>query len=139
MADMLLFGRLAAARRARRRRFRLFSARLDDYLNKNDVKSRFCFGRDSISYLADLLSDDLARNTACNHTLSPLIQVLVALRFFASGSFLEVIGLTMHNCSITGSSTSSTYVHCLARRRLENCDQTGLLHQEQLPGCDRVH
>ena len=60
----------------------------------NDVKSRFHFGRDSINYLADLLSDDLARNTARNHALSALLQVLVALRFFASGSFLEVIGDT---------------------------------------------
>ena len=94
MADMLLFGRLAGARRARPWRFRLFNARLDDYLSENDVKSRFCFGRDSINYLVDLLSDDLARNTARNHALSPLVQVLVALRFFASGSFLEVIGDT---------------------------------------------
>ena len=37
---------------------------------------------------------DLVRNTARNHTLSPLAQALVALRFFASGSFLEVIGDT---------------------------------------------
>ena len=94
MADMLLFGRLAGARRARPWRFRLFNARLDDYLSENDVKSRFRFGRDSINYLVDLLSDDLARNTARNHALSPLVQVLVALRFFASGSFLEVISDT---------------------------------------------
>ena len=77
MADKLLFGR-----RARPRRFRLFNAHLDEYLNY------------SINYLADLLSDDLARNTARNHALSPLVQVPVALRFFTSGSFLEVIGDT---------------------------------------------
>ena len=29
-------------------------------LSENDVKSRFRFGRDSINYLADLLSGDLA-------------------------------------------------------------------------------
>ena len=94
MADMLLFGCLADARRARPRCFRLFSAHLDEYLSEKDVKSRFRFGRDSLNYLADLLSDDLARNTARNHALSPLVQVLVALRFFALGSFLEVIGDT---------------------------------------------
>ena len=44
--------------------FRLFNAHLDEYLSENDVKSRFRFGRDSIDYLADLLSDDQARNTA---------------------------------------------------------------------------
>ena len=94
MADMLLFVRLADARRARPQCFRLFNAHLDEYLSEKDVKSRFCFGRDSINYLADLLSDDLARNTAHNHVLSPLAQVLVALRFLASGSFLGVIGDT---------------------------------------------
>ena len=69
MVDPLLFGHLADARRARPRRFRLFNAHLEEYLSKNDVKSRFRFGRDSINYLADLLSDDLARNAAFRYTL----------------------------------------------------------------------
>ena len=121
MAHMLLFGHLADARRTRPRRFRLFNARLDDYLSENDVKSRFRFGRDSINYLVDLLSDDLARNTARYHALLPLVQVLVALCFFASGrgnrryiQVTKIHSLTMHNFSITGSCTPPTYVHCLA-------------------------
>ena len=70
MVDPLLFGHLADARRARPRRFRLFNAHLEEYLSKNDVKSRFRFGRDSINYLADLLSDDLARITAFCYALA---------------------------------------------------------------------
>ena len=69
MADPLLFGRLAQARRARPWRFRLFNAHLHGYFSENDVKSRFRFGRDSIKYLADLLSDDLARNTVFRYAL----------------------------------------------------------------------
>ena len=69
MFDRLQFGRLTNARRARPRRFRLLNAHLEEYLSENDVKSRFRFGRDSINYLADLLSDDLARNTAFQHAL----------------------------------------------------------------------
>ena len=69
MADLLLFGRLADARRARPRPFRLFNAHLDEYLSESDAKSRFHFGRDSIDYFADLLSDDLARNTAFRYAL----------------------------------------------------------------------
>lgn len=114
---MLLFGRLAGARRARPRRFRLFNARLDDYLTENDVKSRFRFGRDSINYLVDLLSDDLARNTARNHALSPLVQVLVALRFFASGSFLEVIGDTFGLPKSTVSRCITAVSQALVRRQ----------------------
>ena len=69
MADLLLFGLLADARRARPRRFRLFNVNLDRYLSENDVKSRFLFGSDSINYLADLLSDNLARNTSFRYAL----------------------------------------------------------------------
>ena len=46
-----------------------FNAHLDQYFSENDVKSRFRFGRDCINYLADLLSDDLARNTAFRYAL----------------------------------------------------------------------
>ena len=69
MVDPLLFGRLADARRARPQHFRRFNAYLDEYLSENDVKSRFRFGRDSINYFADFLSDDLARNTALRYAL----------------------------------------------------------------------
>ena len=69
MVDPLLFGRLADAKRARPRRFRLFNAHLDQYLSENDVKSRFRFGRHCINYLAGLLPDDLAR-TPLSGTLS---------------------------------------------------------------------
>ena len=117
MADLLLFGRLADARRARPRRFRLFNAHLDEYLSENDVKSRFRFGRDSINYLADLLSDDLARNTARKHALLPLVQVLVALRFFASGSFLEVIGDTFGLPKSTVSRCITAVSQALVRRQ----------------------
>ena len=55
--------------RARPRHFRLFNVHLDEYLSVNDVKSRVRFGRDSINFLADLLSDDLARNTAFQYAL----------------------------------------------------------------------
>ena len=41
----------------------LFNVHLDEYSSKNDIKSR------SINYLADLLSDDLARNTTFQYAL----------------------------------------------------------------------
>ena len=58
-------------------RFRLFNAHLHEYVSENDIKSRFLFGRDSINYLADLLSDDLARNTAFRYALpSPWVLII---------------------------------------------------------------
>ena len=69
MSDMLLFGLLADARRARPRRFKLFNAHLDEYLSENNVKSKSRFGRDSINYLAVLLCNDLARKAAFRNIL----------------------------------------------------------------------
>ena len=110
------------------------NADVDEYVSDKDVKSRFRFVRDSINYLAELLSDDQARNTARNQALSPLVQVLVALRFFASGGFPEVIGdtctfeLPKYRVSRGMTAVSQAvvrrqhnYVNCLAGCGQENC------------------
>ena len=46
-------------------------------------------------HITDLLAEDLRRKTQRNHPISALQQVLIALRFYASGSFLQVIGDTI--------------------------------------------
>ena len=46
-------------------------------------------------FLVELLREDLEQPTSRNHALLATVQVLVALRFFASGSFLQVIGGTV--------------------------------------------
>ena len=45
--------------------------------------------------MTEILQNDLQRETKRNQALSPTLQILVALRFFASGSFLQVIGDTV--------------------------------------------
>ena len=50
---------------------------------------------ESILFITDLLTGDLCRDTRRNHALQPLTQVLVALRFYASCSFLQVVGDTV--------------------------------------------
>ena len=85
MADLLLSGLgLMPAPRRKERTLRLpndFSLR--DFTDK-ELRSRYRFGRESIEFLSELLCDDLERDTSRNHTLSTTVQVLVALRFFAS-------------------------------------------------------
>ena len=97
MAD-LLFGRLGLMPGPVTRKERKFRLRddfsLDEY-SDDEWRSRYRFGRESIELLVDLLRDDLERATARNHVLSTAVQVLAALRFFASGSFLQVIGDTI--------------------------------------------
>ena len=56
--------------------------------------ARSRFGRESILFITNLVARDISRNTRRNHALHPLHQVLIALRFYASGSFLQVIGDT---------------------------------------------
>ena len=97
MADLLLGGLgLMPAPRRKERTFRL----PDDFSLSNftdeELRNRYRFGRESIEFLSELLRDDLERDTSRNHALSTTVQVrVVALRFFASGSFLQVIGDTL--------------------------------------------
>ena len=57
------------------------------------LRQRYRFGGDSIMYLSDLLRDKLERLTRRKTSLT--VEVMIALRFFASGSHLQVIGDTM--------------------------------------------
>ena len=87
----LLFGNLVAAPQ-RQRRARTYREN-DNWLfspTKNFVPVRF--GREYIEYILNVIGKDLRRKTRRNHAMSPSKQLLVALRFFASGSFLQVVG-----------------------------------------------
>lgn len=88
--DLLFHGVLLR----RKRNFNL-NENLLDGLSEAEVKSRYRFSRNSIQFITDTLAADLERPTGRNRALKPQEQVLVALRFFASGSFLVVVGDTV--------------------------------------------
>ena len=77
-----------------RRKFRHNEICLEDYSDE-ELRRRYRFGRDSLKFLTEIFQNDLQRDTKRNQALSPTLQVLVALRFFASGSFLQVISDTV--------------------------------------------
>ena len=92
MAD-LLFADLRRPRRPRRVKPPINIENFTD----EELRNRFRFGRQGIGYITNLIADELCRSTRRNHALpplQPLHQVLIALRFYASGSFLQVIGDT---------------------------------------------
>ena len=60
----------------------------------DELRARYRFRRESILFITNLVAGDISRNTRRNHALPPLQQVLIGLRFYASGSFLQVIGDT---------------------------------------------
>lgn len=92
----LLYGCVAGdGRKERKRRsFRHLGFTVDGYTNE-ELRSRYRFGRESIIYITNLLEASLRRKTKRNNPLSVLQQVLIALRFYASGSFLQVVGDTV--------------------------------------------
>ena len=91
MADLLI---PVKPPKIRKRKFRQHEIFLED-VSDEELRSRYRFGRDSIEFLTEILKNDLQRQTKRNHALSPIQQILVALRFFASGSFLQLIDDTV--------------------------------------------
>ena len=91
-----------------RRRNRLFRERFYPLNEYDDVElyARFRFRRADIVEIVDLIRDDLVADRR-QYTLSPEMQVLVALRFYASGSFQNVLGDTVH----VHKSTVSRIIH----------------------------
>ena len=76
------------------RKARDYSRELVDLLShyiEEELRSRHRFGREGINFIVELLSQELAPSTKRSHSLSATEQVLITLRFLASGSFLEVI------------------------------------------------
>lgn len=82
----------------RQRRPRRIRERVDFFQINDDIDlvSRFRFRRNDIDFIVNIIEDDIRHNTDKNHALSPSQQLLVALRFYASGSFYNVIGDSIH-------------------------------------------
>ena len=92
MADLLI---PVIPLKIREKMFRQHEIFLDDFSDE-ELRIRYRFDRDSIEFLTEILENDLQRWTKRNDALSPtLLQILVALHFFVSGSFLQPIGGTV--------------------------------------------
>ena len=87
----LLFGLPCV--RQRRARFCRYNDSILVYGNQK-LRPRYRFGRASIEYNTNLIEADLQRKTNCYYTLKPIVQVLIALQFYASGGLLQGVGDT---------------------------------------------
>lgn len=63
-----------------------------DVLSDSAILSKYRLPRVEILQLLEIVSPHISRSTRCNFALSPEVQLLAALRFYAVGSFLEVVG-----------------------------------------------
>lgn len=69
------------------REFRLHGDPLNDF-SDTELQTRYGFKKASIEHITRLVQPDIDRHTLRNHALTATLQVLVALRFYASGAFL---------------------------------------------------
>ena len=88
-----------------------------DGLYDEELRTRYRFGRNAINYLTNLLHEDLVHDTQQGHALEREQQVLIALRSFASGSFLQVVGDSFGVDKSTVSQTVRDLSLALNRRR----------------------
>lgn len=73
-----------------------------EILDEVDFKNRFRISKNSFMILLERIENQIRQNTDCNDAIPPIIQLLVALRFYATGSYLQIIG---DFCGISISST----------------------------------
>ena len=82
-----------------------------------ELKTRYRFSKNSIEFIADLISEDIERDTKRNKALSPFTQVLIFLQFVASGSFQQVVGDTIGMDKSTVSSSPSGSGSVMQKKR----------------------
>lgn len=142
MADFLL--QLPPVQQRRPRNYQ-FNANLLNYTDE-ELRARYRFGSESIQFITNLIETDLRRKTNRSHALRPIDQVLIALRFYASGNFLQVIGDTeVHRFTsspwrLPTAICEAEHVHKVAN----NCSrhqrkQERFLPKETVPGNNWLH
>nr|XP_026488745.1 putative nuclease HARBI1 [Vanessa tameamea] len=67
----------------------------------NQFLSRFRVSKDTVLYLESLFGKEIAPLTKRNRALQPRDQILIALRFYATGSYQKVIGDIFHVEQVT--------------------------------------
>ncbi|RVE40628.1 hypothetical protein evm_014723 [Chilo suppressalis] len=60
--------------------------------NSEDFHLRFRLLKESVQFLLALIEDKIKHETGRNHCISPVLQLLITLRFYATGSFYITIG-----------------------------------------------
>ena len=89
---------LYALPRVHRRAERIFRREIDDvllYYSDEELVRRYRFGRQTIRYITRLVEDEISPATNRSQPVSAIQQVLITLRYLASGSFQQVTGDTI--------------------------------------------
>ncbi|XP_033763351.1 putative nuclease HARBI1 [Pecten maximus] len=87
-----------------------------ELLSDEEVFRRFRFRPDTIVYIVGLVADSITHRTLRSVSLPPLLQVLICLRFLATGAFQQLIGDSVKISQPTVSRVVRRVVGALARR-----------------------
>ena len=73
---------------------RLFRDRTNplDFLSDQQIIRNYRFDREGIYSLSDELWEDLEKSTKRSRSRPVSLQIMIALRYYASGSYMNVIG-----------------------------------------------
>ncbi|KAJ3620693.1 hypothetical protein MTP99_004621 [Tenebrio molitor] len=63
-----------------------------EYWDDQEFYIRFRLSKNTVVLLLEEIRENIQHNTNWNHALTPMEMILATLRFFASGSFLIVVG-----------------------------------------------
>ena len=63
-------------------------------LNDEEMRSRYRFSNENIDRICDLIGGNIERSTQRLNALSVKLQVLITLRYLASGNFMQTVGDT---------------------------------------------
>ena len=63
-----------------------------DVYDDLDILRRFRMTRDTVVQVIDLISEDITHPTDRNRAISPTLQTMCALRYYATGNFQRVSG-----------------------------------------------
>ncbi|XP_062600943.1 uncharacterized protein LOC134262567 [Saccostrea cucullata] len=103
MASIIFRRRRRRLNRAVLRRPRVFRDLSNplESLEEEEIFQRYRFSPTSILFIVNGVHDHLQRDTARNRPIPPLIQVLLFLRFVATGAHLRLIGdsLNVSECT----------------------------------------
>ncbi|XP_060556908.1 putative nuclease HARBI1 [Ruditapes philippinarum] len=132
MAALLLAVALERRRRGTIPQVRVFRDRENplDFMDDVDLIKKYRMNRNAIYDLCEALNNDLSRPTKRSNALPVSLQVLMALRYYATGSFQSVVG---DGYSVSSMSVSRCVrdVSYFITRRLQNEIKFPLLDEQQ--------
>ena len=95
---------------------RIYKDRLEfDNVPDRELKKNYRFSRDAILEINELVRDALEHPTDRGFAVSSLTQVLACLRFFASGSFQNILGDVLGFSQSTMSRVLHRFVYAMKR------------------------